>query len=155
MTLDAHLSKLVGYLQRFRDTGILNRIDGADRPGAGGTFTTISPVDKSHIADVARGTAEDIDKAAKAAHDAFGDWRDMAAKDRKAILIRIAEGIEARVCVTAQHRQMLDQVLEVFGLQPDHDLDLMTAGQGLGELFGRVLTALDPVLEAEQPDMFD
>ncbi len=61
-------------------------------------------------------------------------------------------GLESRVCVTAQHREMLDQVLEVFAISPDYDLDLMTAGQTLGGLFGRILEALDPVLEAEAPD---
>jgi len=60
--------------------------------------------------------------------------------------------LDSRVCVTGQHREMLDQVLEVFGIEPHHDLDLMTAGQTLGGLFGRILEALDPVLEAEAPD---
>ena len=96
MTLDTHLTKLDHYLAPFRETGILNRIGGEDRAGGGGTFATISPVDRSTICRVAHGTAEDIDSAAKAAHTAFADWRDMPAKDRKAVLIRIAEGIEAR-----------------------------------------------------------
>ncbi|MGB1751359.1 MAG: 5-carboxymethyl-2-hydroxymuconate semialdehyde dehydrogenase, partial [Paracoccaceae bacterium] len=48
------------------------------------------------ICDVARGTGEDIDKAACAAHDAFADWRDMKATERRKLMIRIAEGIEAR-----------------------------------------------------------
>jgi 5-carboxymethyl-2-hydroxymuconic-semialdehyde dehydrogenase len=59
-------------------------------------FTTISPVDKSVICTVARGTVDDIDAAAKAARDAFPAWRDMPALERKKILIRVAEGIEAR-----------------------------------------------------------
>jgi UDP-N-acetylglucosamine 2-epimerase (non-hydrolysing) len=42
-----------------------------------------------------------------------------------------AEGIESVVCVTAQHRQMLDQVLALFEIEPDYDLDIMKAGQGL------------------------
>ncbi len=58
----------------------------------------------------------------------------------------------SRVCVTAQHRQMLDQVLEVFGVQPDIDLDLMRPNQSLAELTASILTHLDPVLEDEQPD---
>jgi UDP-N-acetylglucosamine 2-epimerase (non-hydrolysing) len=62
-------------------------------------------------------------------------------------------GMEARVCVTAQHRAMLDQVLDCFGVRPDYDLDLMTPGQTLAGLTARVLAALDPVLEAEAPDM--
>ncbi len=58
-----------------------------------------------------------------------------------------------RVCVTAQHRGMLDQVLEVFGVQPDHDLDLMTPGQTLFASTSRMLAGLQPVLAAERPDM--
>jgi 5-carboxymethyl-2-hydroxymuconic-semialdehyde dehydrogenase len=94
--LDDNIAKLDGYLGRFRDTGILNRIAGADATGSKPAFQTISPVDESVICDVAHGTADDIDAAASAAHAAFADWRDMGATQRKAILIRIAEGIEAR-----------------------------------------------------------
>ncbi len=57
-----------------------------------------------------------------------------------------------RVCVTAQHREMLDQVLEAFSITPDHDLDLMRPGQDLFDVTARCLTALRPVLEAERPD---
>ena len=64
-----------------------------------------------------------------------------------------AEGFDSRVCVTAQHREMLDQVLELFELSPHHDLDLMKPGQNLHELTGRVLTALRPVLLEEEPDV--
>ncbi len=91
-----NIKSLEGYLARFRASSIQNRIAGADVPGAGGTFQTISPVDESVICDVARGTADDIDAAAQAASDAFAGWRDMPAKERRGILIRIAEGIEAR-----------------------------------------------------------
>ncbi|MCB1386087.1 MAG: 5-carboxymethyl-2-hydroxymuconate semialdehyde dehydrogenase [Nitratireductor sp.] len=94
--LEANLAKLDGFLARFRKTGILNRIGGEDRAGQGGTFASISPVDKSVICDVARGSAEDIDAAAKAAHEAFAAWRDMAATERRKILIRVAEAIEDR-----------------------------------------------------------
>ena len=94
--LDDNIDRLEGYLARFRESGIRNRIGGTDRDGAGGTFQTISPVDKSVICDVTQGEAADIDAAAKAAHDAFPEWRDMPAKERRAILIRIAEAIEAR-----------------------------------------------------------
>ncbi|WP_432816668.1 5-carboxymethyl-2-hydroxymuconate semialdehyde dehydrogenase [Sulfitobacter sp. JB4-11] len=94
--LQDNLAKLNGYLERFRQSGIQNRIAGQDATGAGGTFQTISPVDRSVICDVAQGTAADIDAAAKAAAKAFSDWRDMPATDRRKILIRIAEGIEAR-----------------------------------------------------------
>jgi len=94
-TLEDNIAKLDGYLEQFR-SGIQNRIAGADAAGAGGQFQTISPVDKSFICDVALGTSKDIDAAANAASDAFADWRDMPAPQRRKILIRIAEGIEAR-----------------------------------------------------------
>ena len=60
--------------------------------------------------------------------------------------------VTARTCVTAQHRDMLDQVLEVFGIVPDIDLDLMQPGQTLSGLGAKVLSAMDDVLVAEQPD---
>lgn len=59
---------------------------------------------------------------------------------------------DSRVCVSAQHRGMLDQVLEIAGIFPDHDLDLMTAGQTLDELTARALTGIGHVLDEEQPD---
>jgi len=59
---------------------------------------------------------------------------------------------QVSVCVTAQHRGMLDQVLEVFGVTPDFDLDLMQPGQTLSALTARILAALDPVLESHRPD---
>ncbi|RYH02641.1 5-carboxymethyl-2-hydroxymuconate semialdehyde dehydrogenase [Salipiger sp. IMCC34102] len=95
-SLDENLKKLDGYLARFRETGIRNRIAGEDADGSGGVFETISPVDRSVICKVAHGTAGDIDRAANAAHAAFAEWRDMPALERKKILIRVAEGIEAR-----------------------------------------------------------
>jgi len=58
-----------------------------------------------------------------------------------------------RVCVTAQHRGMLDQVLAVFGVTPDHDLDVMRHAQTLSETTSRILAQLEPVLAAEQPDI--
>ncbi len=58
----------------------------------------------------------------------------------------------SRVCVTSQHRGMLDQVLELFELVPDHDLDLMRPRQALDALTARVLSGLSPVLAAERPD---
>jgi UDP-N-acetylglucosamine 2-epimerase (non-hydrolysing) len=54
--------------------------------------------------------------------------------------------------VTGQHREMLDQVNAVFGIVPDHDLDVMSAGQSLSQVFARVLERLDEVLVAEAPD---
>lgn len=58
-----------------------------------------------------------------------------------------------RVCVTAQHRQMLDQVLALFDLQPDYDLDLMRPGQDLFTLTSRILTAMGDVLAQCRPDL--
>lgn len=62
-------------------------------------------------------------------------------------------GVRARVCVTAQHREMLDQVLAIFGIVPDHDLALMRPGQALPDLTARVLTGVSGVLAAERPDV--
>lgn len=63
------------------------------------------------------------------------------------------EEIESIVCVTAQHRQMLDQVLEVFNITPDYDLDVMKDRQTLNEISIRVLQGLEPVLREAQPDI--
>jgi UDP-N-acetylglucosamine 2-epimerase (non-hydrolysing) len=60
--------------------------------------------------------------------------------------------IQSRVCVTAQHREMLDQVLSLFKVIPDIDLNLMRPNQTLSELTAQILVHLDPVLENEQPD---
>jgi UDP-N-acetylglucosamine 2-epimerase (non-hydrolysing) len=61
-------------------------------------------------------------------------------------------GMESRVCVTAQHRQMLDQVLDLYEIRPHHDLDVMSANQTLPALTARLLERLDGVLAAEKPD---
>lgn len=63
-----------------------------------------------------------------------------------------APGIVSRICTTGQHREMLDQVLKVFGIRPDHDLGLMRPGQGLNGLTARLFEAIDPILIAEAPD---
>lgn len=63
------------------------------------------------------------------------------------------EGIRPVVCVTAQHREMLDQVLDLFGLTPDYDLDIMKPDQTIGMITTNVLTGMDEVLEKEKPDM--
>ena len=60
---------------------------------------------------------------------------------------------EVKVCVTAQHRQMLDQVLNIFRIQPDFDLDLMDTNQGLEGLTGQILSQLQVVLRNYQPDL--
>ncbi|MBV9771158.1 MAG: UDP-N-acetylglucosamine 2-epimerase (non-hydrolyzing), partial [Bryobacterales bacterium] len=60
---------------------------------------------------------------------------------------------DVKVCVTAQHREMLDQVLEAFEVAPDYDLDLMLPDQTLFQSTSRILAGLEPVLREEQPDM--
>jgi UDP-N-acetylglucosamine 2-epimerase (non-hydrolysing) len=60
--------------------------------------------------------------------------------------------IESRVCVTAQHREMLDQVLSIFNVQPHIDLNLMRPDQSLADITARILTELNPILEQEKPD---
>jgi UDP-N-acetylglucosamine 2-epimerase (non-hydrolysing) len=61
-------------------------------------------------------------------------------------------GIESFVCVTAQHRQMLDQVLDLFAISPDVDLDLMREDQSLAQLSAAIFSKLDPVLADYTPD---
>ena len=70
------------------------------------------------------------------------------------VLQRLREepGWRTLLCATAQHRQMLDQALGLFGLTPDIDLDLMRPDQTMNALSARVFAALDPVLETEKPD---
>jgi len=67
-------------------------------------------------------------------------------------LLSQTEGIDSKVCVTAQHRQMLDQVLELFRIKPDFDLDLMRGGQSLAQLTAGIFTYLDPILAELRPD---
>lgn len=61
-------------------------------------------------------------------------------------------GVESRICITAQHREMLDQVLDLFAIRPDVDLDLMREDQSLAELGAAIFKDLDPVLEQLKPD---
>lgn len=61
-------------------------------------------------------------------------------------------GLQPITCVTGQHRQMLDQVLELFGIKPDHDLSVMRPNQTLNGLSGRVIEGLDAILADEKPD---
>lgn len=63
------------------------------------------------------------------------------------------ERFESKCCVTAQHREMLDQVLELFKITPDYDLNLMKAGQTLPEITSRILLELTPVLKEFKPDV--
>ena len=93
--LDKNLSRLAPHLERYRTSGIHNMIGGKDDAGAA-TFDIYSPVDETLIAQVARGDASDIDRAAKAAKAAFPAWAAMPGKERKALLHKIADAIEAR-----------------------------------------------------------
>lgn len=63
------------------------------------------------------------------------------------------EHFSVGICVTAQHRGMLDQVLEAFDVAPDYDLDLMQPGQTLSALTGRILATVAPILESFRPDV--
>ena len=63
------------------------------------------------------------------------------------------ERIETVVCVTGQHREMLDQVLEIFDIKPDHDLNIMKRGQDLYDVTARVLTGMREVLKEIKPDI--
>src|SRR5580704_12248570 len=62
------------------------------------------------------------------------------------------QGLELRLCVTAQHRSMLDEVLRVFEMKPDYDLDIMRPGQTVSGVASTVLRELDPILEEWRPD---
>lgn len=62
------------------------------------------------------------------------------------------QSLETRVCVTAQHRDMLDQVLRLFGIRPDYDLDVMATNQSPTQVAAAVLAGLEPILQKEQPD---
>jgi UDP-N-acetylglucosamine 2-epimerase (non-hydrolysing) len=66
--------------------------------------------------------------------------------------LRTEDKIECRICVTAQHRQMLDQVLELFEIKPDFDLDLMKPGQTLTDLTCNILRGMQGVFEDFKPD---
>jgi len=66
--------------------------------------------------------------------------------------LQATSGLQTVVCVTAQHRQMLDQVLRLFEITPEHDLDVMKPGQDLYDITSNILLGLRPVLAAERPD---
>ena len=67
--------------------------------------------------------------------------------------LELHASIESRVCVTAQHRQMLDQVLELFDIQPDYDLDIMRPGQDLYAITANILQRIGEVYQACRPDV--
>lgn len=75
---------------------------------------------------------------------------------KMAPLVRMLAGdsrFDSRVCVTAQHRQMLDQVLELFQIEPHYDLDVMKPGQSLAGLTSHIMLGMGPVLEEFRPDL--
>ena len=95
--LDRNIATLAPYLADIGKTGILNHIAGKAVPAISGAwFDTLSPVDDTQIARVARSDASDVNAAAHAAQTAFPAWRDTPATERRAILHAIADGIEAR-----------------------------------------------------------
>ena len=67
--------------------------------------------------------------------------------------LEAADGIESVLCITAQHRQMLDQVLSLFELVPDYDLNIMKPNQTIGMITTNVMTGLEDVLKREKPDL--
>src|SRR6202050_1372794 len=95
--LEINIAKANKFLARFRDQGVLNQIGGEAKPSCDGTtFETISPVDLQPLGNVARGKAADIDRAAKAATQAFPAWAALSGDKRKALLHKIADAIVAR-----------------------------------------------------------
>ena len=79
--------------------------------------------------------------------------RPEAIKLAPVVLALQATDLACHVCVTGQHRHMLDQVLDVFGIRPDADLDLMEPNQSLGRLTARAIDALDRYFVKEKPDL--
>ena len=69
------------------------------------------------------------------------------------LALQASQQLESKVCVTAQHRQMLDQVLGLFDITPDYDLDVMQANQDLYDITSRILLGLRNVLKDYQPDL--
>ena len=69
------------------------------------------------------------------------------------LALKAAPGIESHLCVTAQHRELLDQVLNPMNIKPDHDLNIMTIGQSLADVTTRVLAGLAPILTQVKPDL--
>ena len=63
------------------------------------------------------------------------------------------DSFDSRVCITAQHREMLDQVLNIFSIRPDYDLNIMKAGQDLYDITSRVLLGMRDVLKEFKPDL--
>lgn len=86
-------------------------------------------------------------------HDGFGTRPEAIKMAPLVKELKSRPEIEQITCVTAQHRQMLDQVLETFHIVPEYDLDIMKQGQTLNEVVQRVLGSIGEVLEKERPDI--
>ena len=69
------------------------------------------------------------------------------------VIHALDDNFDVKICVTAQHRQMLDQVLELFEITPDYDLDIMQPGQDLFDITSNVLLGVKKVLQIEEPDV--
>jgi 5-carboxymethyl-2-hydroxymuconic-semialdehyde dehydrogenase len=93
---DQTITNAERHLARFRQNTVEHLIDGKKDKGSGQAFETASPVDNSVLAQVARGTADDIDRAAKAAKRAFPEWKKMGGAERRKLLHKIADAIVAR-----------------------------------------------------------
>jgi 5-carboxymethyl-2-hydroxymuconic-semialdehyde dehydrogenase len=95
--LEDNIARAEGFIARFRADGVMNHIDGENVPAlSGAQMETISPVDGATLAKVAKSGAEDIDRAAAAAKAAFPTWSKTPGAERRRILIKVAEAIEAR-----------------------------------------------------------
>ncbi|MAS03871.1 MAG: 5-carboxymethyl-2-hydroxymuconate semialdehyde dehydrogenase [Ahrensia sp.] len=95
--LDDNIARARAYMADFQSGGVMNHIGGESVPALSGeTFETVSPVDLTVLAEVARGGAADIDNAVAAAKAAFPVWSKLPGTERRKILIKVAEAIEAR-----------------------------------------------------------
>jgi UDP-N-acetylglucosamine 2-epimerase (non-hydrolysing) len=68
-------------------------------------------------------------------------------------LSTVRSAFEVKVCVTGQHREMLDNVLSLFGVRPDYDLNVMATNQSLSSLTARIIKSIEPILDSEKPDV--
>ena len=95
--LEDNIAKAGDYMARFAASGVMNHINGESVPALSGrTFENVSPVDLSALGQVARSDASDIDRAVAAAKAAFPAWSRMPGEERRRILIKVADAIEAR-----------------------------------------------------------
>ena len=84
---------------------------------------------------------------------AVGTWPEAIKMAPVVAALRALPELEVQVAVTAQHRQMLDQVLDLFGIVPDDDLDVMAPNQSLPDLFARLLSGMSEVIGRRSPDL--